>query len=225
LTVLAGETEAILALQNQLWEQQIACRVLDTTHAFHSHMMQDAVAEVTQLARSFSYAYPEIPYLSNVTGTWITAKQATDPEYWARHMCQPVQCFTMLSQLLSDDQMYHLIEVGPGQSLGSFVKQHPQCRREQYPFIYPTLRYSYDHHDDHWFLLSTIRKLWLTGVDLQWDALSPGYSDALTQERPFTFSPTSIKTPSTTLQKDRGEKRRQNQLQRRRSDSNRRTSN
>lgn len=222
LTVLAGETEAILSLQSQLLQEQIACRVLDTTHAFHSHMMQDAVAEVTRLARSFNYAYPEIPYLSNVTGTWITAKQATDPAYWAQHMCQPVQCFTMLSQLLSHNQVYHLIEVGPGQSLGSFVKQHPQCRREQYPFIYPTLRYSYDHHDDHWFLLSTIRKLWLTGVDLQWEALSPGYSDALTQERPFTFSSTN--TPSTTLQKDRGEKRRQNQLRRRRSDSNRRIS-
>lgn len=221
LTILAGETEAILALQSRLWEQQIACRVLDTTHAFHSHMMQDAVAEVTRLASSFTYAYPQIPYLSNVTGTWITAKQAMDPAYWAQHMCQPVQCFTMLTHLLGSKEAYHLVEVGPGQSLGSFVKQHPQCTREQYPFIYPTLRYSYDHHDDHWFLLSTIRKLWLTGVDLQWDALSPGYSDSLSGERPFTFSPTSINSPSTTLQKNRGEKRRQNQLRRKRSDSNR----
>lgn len=219
LTILAGEAEAILEVQQQLLEKQIACRLLDTTHAFHSHMMQGAVADLTKLAQTITFSVPKIPYLSNVTGTWITAQQATDPTYWAQHMCQPVQFFSMLHNLLEKAQNYHLIEVGPGQSLGAFVKQHPQCKPEQYASIYPTLRYSYDHQDDHWFLLATIHKLWLSGVNLQWETVLPSDADPIF-EGPvhpllFTSSPNKAHSQQAIQQKDRGEKRRQNQLRRR----------
>ncbi|MCZ7672479.1 MAG: acyltransferase domain-containing protein [Chloroflexi bacterium] len=223
LTILAGETNAILATQHQLVDQQIACRLLDTTHAFHSHMMQGAVAELTNLAQSLSYASPKIPYLSNVTGTWITAQQAMDPTYWAKHMCQPVQYFNMLHHLLSQEQICQLIEVGPGQSLGSFVKQHPQCKQEQYTLTHPTLRYSYDHQDDRWFLLSTMRKLWLSGVDLQWKTILPEYPDGLETDRdvPSLFPATSITSQEITQQKNRGEKRREKQVRHRNNHSKR----
>ncbi len=219
LTVLAGEEEAILAVQQQLLEKQIACRLLDTTHAFHSHMMHGAVDELTRLAHSVTYAAPQIPYLSNVTGTWITAKQAIDPGYWAQHMCQPVQYFSMLQNLLKQAPTYHLIEIGPGQSLGAFVKQHPHCKPEQYALIYPTIRYSYDHQDDHWFLLATIRKLWLSGVNLQWETVLSEHSgvDIEQPEYPLQFMPPHDNVPPRQAieQKDRGEKRRQNRLRRR----------
>jgi acyl transferase domain-containing protein len=219
LTILAGEAEAVLTVQQQLQKQQVACRLLDTTHAFHSHMMQSAAADLTKLAQTITYAAPQTPYLSNVTGTWITAKQATDPTYWAKHMCQPVQYFSMLHDLLAQGQNYHLIEVGPGQSLGAFVKQHPQCQPEQYASIYPTIRYSYDHQDDHWFLLTTIRKLWLSGVNLQWDTLLNSDSDFIfegpDQPLSFTSPQESAYSQQAIQQKDRGEKRRQNRLRRR----------
>jgi acyl transferase domain-containing protein len=217
LTVLAGETEAIIAVQQQLLAQQIACRLLDTTHAFHSHMMATAVTELNQLAHSITYNAPQIPYLSNVTGTWITPQQATDPTYWARHMCQPVQFFTMLQNLFRQGPLLHLVEVGPGQSLGAFAKQHPLCKHEQFARIYPTLRYAYDNQDDHWFLLSTIRKLWLSGVDLQWQTINPA---ALAHRPEAADTPPLFATPQhnpeqSTEQKERGEKRRQNRLRRR----------
>lgn len=219
LTILAGEADAILSVQQKLQSQQVACRLLDTTHAFHSHMMQGAVAELTKLAQTITYAAPQIPYLSNVTGEWITAKQATDPTYWAQHMCQPVQYFSMLRNLLGQAQNYHLIEVGPGQSLGAFVKQHPQCKPEQYALIYPTLRYAYDQQDDHWFLLASIRKLWLSGVNLQWaTVLSNGSNLDLAKLEPplqFTSPQDNAFSQQAMQQKDRGAKRRQSRLRRR----------
>jgi acyl transferase domain-containing protein len=122
----------------------------------------------------------------------------------------------MLRNLLGQGQTHHLIEVGPGQSLGAFVKQHPQCKPEQYALIYPTIRYSYDHQDDHWFLLATIRKLWLSGVNLQWAALLSGNSDLVFElpEQPLSFtSPQgNVLSQQAIQQKDRGEKRRQNRL-------------
>ncbi|MCB8976725.1 MAG: acyltransferase domain-containing protein [Ardenticatenaceae bacterium] len=212
LTVLAGEAEAIQAVQQQLLSQQIACRLLDTTHAFHSHMMETAVTELNELAHTITFAAPQIPYLSNVTGTWITPQQATDPTYWARHMCQPVQFYSMLQNLFRQAPLSHFIEVGPGQSLGSFAKQHPLCKHEQFAWIYPTLRYSYDHQDDHWFLLSTIRKLWLSGVDLQWQTINPV---DLAAGSPQLFASPQTSSEQVTEQKERGEKRRQNRLRRR----------
>lgn len=212
LTVLAGEAEAIQAVQQQLLAQQIACRLLDTTHAFHSHMMATAVTELNELAHTITYGAPQIPYLSNVTGTWITAQQATDPTYWARHMCQPVQFYSMLQNLFRQAPLSHFVEVGPGQSLGAFAKQHPLCQHEQFAWIYPTLRYSYDNQDDHWFLLSTLRKLWLSGVDLQWQTL---HAADLAADAPQVFATPQANSEQATEQKERGEKRRQNRLRRR----------
>lgn len=218
LTILAGEPEAIHRVQCQLIDQQIACQILDTTHAFHSHMMQAAAAELTEIARTIPYSPPQIPYLSNVTGTWITPQQAVDPTYWVQHMCQPVQCFSMLHHLLRNTQTYQLIEVGPGQSLGSFVKQHPQCKRDQYAHIHGTLRYSYDQQDDHWFLLSTLRKLWLTGIDLNWKMILSDYPNVMSgiTEQALTFEAAQVKSQKIAAQKDRGEKRRKNRLRHRR---------
>lgn len=217
LTILAGETEAILSVQQQLLEQQIACRLLDTTHAFHSHMMQPATMELTSIAQLFPCKAPQIPYLSNVTGNWITAKQAADPTYWSQHMCQPVQWFTMLQTLLNQDDTVQLIEIGPGQSLSSFVKQHPQCKQEQYSAIHPTLRYSYDQQNDHQFLLSTLQKLWLSGIDLNWNAIFQNDQEASVskQELPLILGISQPIPQKTFKQKDRGEKRRQNRLSRR----------
>lgn len=217
LTILAGEPEAIQTLHEQLLAQQIACRLLDTTHAFHSHMMEPAIAELNDLAQTITYSSPKIPYLSNVTGTWITAKQALDPTYWAKHMCQPVQFFDMLHHLLNHDQLYTLIEVGPGQSLGAFVKQHPHCKREQYPLIHPTMPYAYDAQDDYRFLLSTIRKLWLSGLNLNWEKLPTGFGDDIEEAPPLTLVPSPKKAEQPTEQKNRGEKRRQNRLRNQRS--------
>src|SRR5205085_7832480 len=80
--VLAGSPEAIAALEQQLAAQEIACRRVETTHAFHSAMLAPIAAAVTELARTITLHPPRLPYLSNLTGTWITDAQATDPAYW-----------------------------------------------------------------------------------------------------------------------------------------------
>ncbi len=110
---------------------------------------------------------PQIPYLSNVTGTWITDEQATDPTYWAQHMCQTVRFADGVEQLLQKPELL-LLEVGPGQSLCSFVKQHPACKRERNSLVLPTIPSSYEHGSEQAFLLNTIGALWLAGVTLDW---------------------------------------------------------
>ncbi len=114
MCVLAGPAEAIKLLEMQLGEQDIVSRRLETTHAFHSAMLASLQPAVTDLARQVTLRPPRIPYISNVTGTWITPEQATDPAYWAQHRCQTVRMAQGLAQLLRPEAGEQLLlEIGP----------------------------------------------------------------------------------------------------------------
>ena len=183
--VLAGNPEAIAQIEAKLAEKEVATRLLETTHAFHSHMMRSLVDDFTVLLRQFTLKPPQIPYLSNVTGTWITDEEATDPAYWVRHLCETVRFDKGLAALLPDKNRI-LLEIGPGQSLSSFAKQHPLCQREQLSLILPTLRAAFDTRSDVAFLLETIGKLWLTGYAFEWQHL---YKEERRQRIPLPTYP------------------------------------
>lgn len=184
--VLAGSPEGAAQLEAQLTERGIACRPLNTTHAFHCSTMASLAKPLTELAQTVKLNPPRIPYISNVTGTWITAKQATEPGYWAEHMCQPVRFFDTLTELLKDKDRI-LLEVGPGQSLASFAKQHPACTREQIRLILPTMRFAHDHQSDLPFLLETLGKLWLLGFEPDWSGFYETEQRHRTPVPPYPF--------------------------------------
>lgn len=207
--VLAGEEKAIQQARTELQAKGIACRLLDTTHAFHSHMLISLADDVTQLVQQFTLHPPQIPYVSNVTGRWITAAEATEPGYWARHMAYSVLCFDGLHVLLTEQTQPLFLEVGPGQSLGSFTKQHPDCNREQVALILPVMPYSYDEKPADTFLLETVGKLWLLGSSPDWTRLQRLQREGqqkVTLPPPFS----TPKTPETaSVRASRGARRRQ----------------
>jgi len=167
--VLAGPIAAIVRTEQRLLAADIACRRVQTTHAFHSQMLSPLAEKVTALAQSVKLHPPRIPYLSNVTGTWVTDEQATDPAYWAEHMCQTVRFADGVGQLLEKTDCL-LLEVGPGQALSFFVKQHPACRGARRDQVFPTLpaAHGQQQQDPLAFLLTTVGRLWLAGVPLDW---------------------------------------------------------
>jgi acyl transferase domain-containing protein len=130
-------------------------------------MLAPLAEPVTALARSLTLHPPQIPYVSNVTGTWITDEQATDPAYWARHMVQTVRFADGVGTLVQQPDLA-LLEVGPGQALGSFVRQHPACSRERMSLVLSTLRAAHEQHNDQALLLATIGRLWLLDVPIDW---------------------------------------------------------
>ena len=165
--VIAGEINAIEVLEQQLIKKGLACRRLETSHAFHSYMMKSVGSELRELLKTFNLQPPQIPYISNVTGTWITAAEATNVDYWVKHLCQPVLFGPGMQELWKKLHPI-LLEVGPGQTLGSFA---PQCIENNPAFsqlILPSLRYSYDKKPDLAFLLKSLGRLWLAGVEIDW---------------------------------------------------------
>ncbi len=109
----------------------------------------------------------KIPYISNITGTWITDEQATDTTYWAQHMCQTVRFADGAGVMLQNPE-WLLLEVGPGQSLGAFIRQHPACSHSRLHLVLSTLPSIYERQSDLAFLLATLGKLWLAGVTIDW---------------------------------------------------------
>lgn len=162
LCVVGGAEDAVNALEARLRQDEIVSRRLPGTHAFHTPMLAELHHALADLVQSFTLHPPRIPYISNLTGNWISASEATDPDYWARHTWQTVRFADGLGKLLNTEGRVFL-EVGPGQSLGSFVLQHPAAQKLRDKIVLPSLRNRYEQQPDEAFFLTAQGKLWLSG--------------------------------------------------------------
>ncbi|MBE7384660.1 MAG: SDR family NAD(P)-dependent oxidoreductase [Leptolyngbya sp. SIO1E4] len=163
--VISGATEAIAALQHQLSSAGIESRRLHTSHAFHSPMMEPILEAFQERVQQVNLTSPQISYISNLTGTWITTQEATSPAYWTSHLRQTVRFAEGLQVLLKQPTQV-LLEVGPGRTLSTLAKQHPAKQPEQ--VILTSLRHPQEKQSDVAFLLNTLGQLWLTGVRVDW---------------------------------------------------------
>ncbi|HEY0736955.1 MAG TPA: SDR family oxidoreductase, partial [Herpetosiphonaceae bacterium] len=169
--VVSGPTDAVEHLERQLTARGLNCRRLHTSHAFHSAMMDPILPAFTDLVRGITLNPPRMPFISNVSGTWITAEQATDPGYWATHLRQAVRFAAGLDELLRDPQTV-LLEIGPGQTLTTLTRQHPAKTLGQTALN--SLRHPQDKQPDRAFLLGTLARLWLAGVEIDAEQLYAG---------------------------------------------------
>jgi acyl transferase domain-containing protein/acyl carrier protein len=162
-SVVSGSAEAIAQLQQTLQEKSIPCRRLHTSHAFHAPMMEPMIEPFTELLRQITFNPPQIPFVSNLTGTWITPAEATDPNYWAKHLRQPVRFSAGVTELLKTPERV-LLEVGPGRTLSTFAKQHQLNNNG----VLTSLRHPQEQQSDIAFLLNSLGRLWLAGVKVDW---------------------------------------------------------
>src|ERR1019366_2715132 len=114
---------------------------------------------------------PQIPYISNVTGTWITAAEATDPRHWTKDLGNTVGFSEGLAELFRDPARAFL-EVGPGQALTSLTRQHPGKPKSSK--VLPSMRHPQEQISDAVFLLNTAGQLWIAGLSIDWNVLHAG---------------------------------------------------
>jgi acyl transferase domain-containing protein/acyl carrier protein len=166
--VVAGDGSTIDALEKQLAERKVDCSRLHTSHAFHSELMKPAIAPFIEMVKKVKRNPPQIPFVSNVSGTWITEAEATDPEYWARHLRQTVRFAQGVHELLQEPNRI-FVEIGPGQTLTALTKQQLKGRAAQ-QLVVPTLPPPNNNQSDEEAMLTTLGRLWLAGVQLDWSA-------------------------------------------------------
>ena len=164
LCVVSGRFEAIEALQQSLTEQGVTCRRLHTSHAFHSAMMDPILAAFSEQVKRVQLHPPEIPYISNVTGTWITDEEATNPTYWVKHLRQTVRFAEGLAELLKEPDSI-LLEVGPRRTLSTLAKRQPDITEQ---VVLRSLPHPREEQSDLACLLTTLGHLWIAGGTIDW---------------------------------------------------------
>lgn len=170
LCVLAGTEEAVAAAERRLAAAGHAARRLAASHAFHSPLVRPAAERVAALAARMERSPPRVPLVSNLTGTWLTAEDAADPGYWARHLVGTVRFDRGAAALLAQPGRV-LVEMGPGGSLGAFVRQQAAAGGVPVPAGVGSLPHEADDTPDPAFLLGALGRLWTAGLDPDWDAV------------------------------------------------------
>lgn len=172
LCVLAGPTEAIQNLKSRFETQKISCRLLRTSHAYHSMMMEGVMEPFQRAVERVKLAPPKLPYISCVTGHWIRAEQAVSPAYWAEQMRSTVRFSNGLSAVASMPNSV-LLEVGPRRSLCKIVQQHRFSNLYGAP-IATLSDLENDGKTDSQALLATLGELWMRNGDIQWGRFHAG---------------------------------------------------
>jgi acyl transferase domain-containing protein len=173
LTVVSGDYDRMTELEHELRLSGVAVTRLHTSHAFHSRLMDGAVPLMEQALARVKLAAPEIPFLSNVTGTWIHADDAQSPAYWGRHIRSTVKFADGLAQLFRDADTI-LLEAGPGTTLTSLARQNPS-RAPSQPVL-SSARHPLDNASDERVLLTALARLWTEGAAVNWNAFYEGES-------------------------------------------------
>ena len=186
--VLSGSCQAVAQAKQALRAAGVNCQPVYVNRAFHSPMMAQAAQTIVQHARAVTLNPPVIPLASNLTGTWLTSVQATDPSYWGEHMMQPVRFCDNVQRILAQSPDM-LLEVGPGRILSSLAADiQSKVSNGPAPLIAPTMRHPHETETtDTQFLCNTLARLWTAGAPLHWAALHGGQARQRVSLPPYAF--------------------------------------
>ncbi|WP_217589270.1 non-ribosomal peptide synthetase/type I polyketide synthase [Burkholderia sp. GbtcB21] len=179
--VISGRRERIAMLVDAFAAQDIRSVLLNTSHAFHSPLVEPMLDSFQAVAKAVRVARPAIPFYSNLTGAVMD--EAPTDAYWRRHCREPVQ-FASSVERLAEAGFNVLVEIGPKPVLVNLARaccapdagiqflglQRPQAEQQA--------------------LVETLSSLYARGVDVDWASTE-------------TPAPTRVALPSYPFQRSR----------------------
>ncbi|MDJ0837344.1 MAG: SDR family NAD(P)-dependent oxidoreductase [Acidobacteriota bacterium] len=180
LCVLAGDPDAIDALAEELSVGGVATSLLTTSHAFHCYLTEEALEPFRRAFQNIELHPPKLPFLSNVSGDWITDEQAVDPDYWVRHLRGTVRFHQGVTRLCAELEPV-LLEVGPA---GALTKNIRHDKNLIHRGAVAAMRHPKRKAADDVVLMEAVGALWQRGVSINWTAIQgtgrittlPGYA-------------------------------------------------
>ena len=164
LCAVSGPREALGRFEERLVARGVECQRIPIDIAAHSRMLDPILPEFRAFLRGLDLQVPQIPFVSNQTGDWITAEQATDPDYWAGQLRYCVQFADGMARLAERrDRVF--FEVGPGRALTSLARMAPGVRAGQ---VIAALRHPRDAVPDDRYLMEVVGRFWACGVEADW---------------------------------------------------------
>ncbi|HTQ19746.1 beta-ketoacyl synthase N-terminal-like domain-containing protein [Mycobacterium sp.] len=168
--VVAGPKDEIRAFTQRLNEAGIPVRRVRATHAFHTSSMDPMLPDFQEFMSRQQLGAPRIPLLSNLTGTWLSEQQVTDPATWTRQISSTIRFADELDVALSEPGRI-LVEVGPGGSLTGSAIRHPKWSNGHRSVR--LMRHPIQNADDRDTFLRALGELWSAGVDVDWTPRRP----------------------------------------------------
>ncbi len=182
--VVSGTSSAVDSLQAELTAVGIDSSKIHIKVPAHSPLIDPILPQFKKYLEGVELHAPKIPIISNVTGTWMTAEEATSVDYWLCHLRQTVRFADGLATLAAPESAIRnpqsaiqknriFLEVGPGQTLSTFARALPTLPNEA-RIILASVRHPKEVRNDVEFILRSLGKLWVSGVDVDWKAFYEG---------------------------------------------------
>jgi len=166
--LVAGPRGAVQQFEAQLKSQRLICQHLKINGAGHSALLDSILPEFYEEVDRLDLKAPRIPFVSNVTGDWITDQEATDPGYWTDQLRKTVRFDQGVTRLLESGSTAFL-EVGPGNVLSMMVAQRRSDARPL--FVTNLVKQPLQKGTDTHFLHNAIGKYWVSGGSLDWEKM------------------------------------------------------
>ena len=166
--VVSGRREPLRSVVAGLEARGFKTKQLNVSHAFHSPLIEPVLAEFRDILSRFELSPPIVELISNITGQPASA-DITDPEYWVRHMRQPVK-FSAGAHAMVAAGCQVFLEIGPRPILVALLGD---VLTAQGVVLLPTLRQG---QEDWVGMLEALAELYVRGVPVDWQAFDAGYS-------------------------------------------------
>ena len=170
-TVISGTEAAVTEVAAQLAETGRKTTRLRVSHAFHSPLMTPVLDEFRTVAAGLAYSAPQLAYVSGTTGEVADAAQLTDPEYWVRHVREPVRFHDAVRRLRDDLNATRFLEVGPDATLTALARTVLDDPDRPEPLLIPAARKDVAEARA---LMTAVSTLFTDGVTPDWKALYDG---------------------------------------------------
>ncbi len=187
LCTVSGTVEAVEDLRKHLTEKGHKCQKLWVERAGHSKMVEAIMDRFREKVAETQRHKPGIPYISGLSGSWITDEEAVDPAYYSRHLREPIRFLDGLTELFKIENAI-FVQIGADLSLANFVNRH-HCKKPG-NHVLNLIQYSRGKESDVKFLLEKIGKLWLYGIKPDWEAFYDGKKRSIISLPGYAFDPT-----------------------------------
>ncbi|MGW6533860.1 type I polyketide synthase, partial [Streptomyces venezuelae] len=177
--VVSGAADAVADVERTLRGRGLKTKRLNVSHAFHSPLIEPMLDDFRAVARTLTFRAPTVPVVSNLTGRLADAELLADPEYWVRHVRQPVRFHDGL-RTLGDQGVVRYLELGPDPVLATMVQDCLPARtgdeEDAEPVVTAALR---SGHDEARTLLGAVAALHVDGQPADLTALVPAGAEQL----------------------------------------------
>ncbi|MCE9621065.1 MAG: SDR family NAD(P)-dependent oxidoreductase [Actinomycetia bacterium] len=163
LCVASGTEAGLVALEGRLEQLGVEFSRVRINIAAHSRLLDPVLEEFRAYLKTITLSAPNIAWVSNQTGTWVTPAEATDPEYWVRQLRSTVDFAANIAAVAHEHTDALFVEVGPGTTLCSLARLNPAVGARH--GTVHTMRQADEAVDDSTMLLTALGRLWAYGTE------------------------------------------------------------